>query len=108
MRNARAVLALLAGLLALAVLAGGAAAARLVEEIGFEGALAVPVAALLALLALSLARRARYEYQRTLGRVGGRVLAAVARGLAVLALLLAVTAALALGVFVLLVVLQDR
>ena len=107
MRNARAVLALLAGLLALAVLAG-AAAARLLVEIGFEGALAVPVAALLALLALSLARRARDEYQRTLGRAGGRVLVAVARAVAVLALLLAVTAALALGVFVLLVVLQDR
>ena len=99
--------ALLAGLLALAVLFGGAASARMLDEVGFEAALAVPLGAFLALLTLSLARRARIANQRTLGRAGGHVLAGLARGLGVVALLVAVTAALALGVFAVLVLFPE-
>jgi len=46
-----------------------------------------------------MARRARLAHDRSLGRVGGRVLATAARLLGGLALLLAITGALAFGVF---------
>ena len=68
---------------------------------------AVPVGIFLALVSLSLARRARFEYERTLGRAGGGGLAAVARVLGAIALLIGVTAALALGVFAVLALLLD-
>jgi hypothetical protein len=99
-RNANAVWAFLVALLALAVLVGGAAAAAVREEIGLYQAIgAVPAGGLLALLSLSLARRARWQHQRTLGRAGGAGLAATARYIGALALLVAITAALALAVF---------
>ena len=108
MRNARAVWAFLFALLALGALAGGAAAARLSERVGLVEAVgAVPVGIFLALVSLSLARRARFEYERTLGRAGGGGLAAVARVLGAIALLIGVTAALALGVFAVLALLLD-
>jgi hypothetical protein len=107
-RNLRAVFAFVVALLALAALAAGAAAAYFLEEVELEGFLAVPVAMILAFLALSLSRRARHLHDRTLGRAGGRVLARSAQALAALALIGAVTAALALGVFALLVFLEDR
>jgi hypothetical protein len=53
----------------------------------------------LGFLALRLARRARFDYQRSLGRAGGVALATAARMLGGFAFLLAVTGALALGVF---------
>lgn len=100
MRNKSAVFALLVALLAVGVLGAAVAAARIVREISWiEAGAAVPPAALLALLSLSLARRARAVHQRTLGRAGGEGLARLARGLGLLALLLTVSAALALGVF---------
>jgi hypothetical protein len=46
-----------------------------------------------------LARRARLEHDRSLGRSGGRGLAAVARVLGGFALLLSITGLLAIGVF---------
>jgi hypothetical protein len=98
--NARAVWAFLLALLALGVLVGAAAAARLMSQVGFvEAVPAVPLALVLALASVSLARRARFAHQRSLGRAGGARLALVARGLAALALIVAVTAALALAVF---------
>jgi hypothetical protein len=100
MRNAKAVWAFLTALLALAILVGGAGAAAVREEIGlYEAIGAVPAGGLVALLSLSLARRARWQHQRTLGRAGGAGLATTARVLAALALLVAITAALALAVF---------
>jgi hypothetical protein len=108
MRNVRAVFAFLVALLALGALAAGAAAAYFLEEVDLEAFVAVPVAVTLAFLALSLARRARRLYERTLGRAGGLALARVGQALAVLALIGAVTAALALGVFALLVLLEQR
>jgi hypothetical protein len=107
-RNARAVWAFLFALLALGALFGGAAAARLSERVGFVEAVgAVPLGIFLAFISLSLARRARYEYQRTMGRAGGAGLAAVARILGSIALLIGVTAALALGVFAVLALVLD-
>ena len=100
MRNAKAVWALLTALLALAILVGGAGVAAVREEIGlYEAIGAVPAGGLVALFSLSLARRARWQHQRTLGRAGGAGLAMTARFLAAFALLVAITAALALAVF---------
>jgi hypothetical protein len=108
MRNQRAVFAFVVALLALAALGAGAAAAYFLEEVELEAFAAVPAAIVLAFLALSLARRARRVYDRTLGRAGGRVLVRAAQVLAALALIAAVTAGLAFGVFALLVFLEAR
>jgi hypothetical protein len=106
--NPKAVWALLTAVLALAVLLGAAAAARLSNQVGLvEAVPAVPVGLLLAVLALSLGRRAQFEHQRTLGRSGGAGLATAARGLGMLALIVAVTAALALAVFAVLTLALD-
>ena len=108
MSNPKAVWAFVLALLALGVLLGAAAAARLVSEVGLkEGAPAVPLALVLSLISLSLARRARFEHQRTLGRVGGTGLATAARVLGTVALIVAVTASLALAVFAVLTLVLD-
>jgi hypothetical protein len=100
MGNSKAAWALITALLALAVLVGAAAAARLMSEVGLiEAVPAVPLALVLALVSVLLARRVRFDQQRALARVPGAGLAAVARGLGTLALIVALTAALALGVF---------
>ena len=64
-----------------------------------EAVPAVPVALLLALGSVTLGRRARHLHDRSLGRAGNRVFVALARGLGMIALIVAVTAALALAVF---------
>ena len=60
---------------------------------------AVPVAAVLAIVAIRLAKRARRRRERTLGRAGGERTARVGRVLGWLALYLALTASIALGVY---------
>jgi ABC-type Fe3+ transport system permease subunit len=67
-----------------------------------QAGIAVPLAAALALVSLWLARRARRRADRTLDRVGGRGAARAGKLLGGLGLYLAVTAALALGVYALL------
>ncbi|HXL44406.1 MAG TPA: hypothetical protein VN960_10150 [Gaiellaceae bacterium] len=100
MGNPKAAWALITALLALAVLAGAAAAARLMSQVGLiEAVPAVPLALVLALVSVLLARRVRFDQQRALARTPGAGLAAVARGLGTLALIVAVTAALSLAVF---------
>lgn len=100
MGNPKAAWALITALLALGVLVGAAAAARLMSQVGLiEAVPAVPVALVLALVSVSLARRVRFDQQRALSRMPGAGLAAVARGLGTLALIVALTAALALAVF---------
>jgi hypothetical protein len=107
-RNPNAAWALLVGLLAVGVLGGAGAATRLSARIGLlEAVGAVPLAGLLGLFALVLARRARFEHQRTLGRAGGCRLAALGKLLGGAALLLALTAALALAVFAVLTLAFD-
>ena len=82
MRNPKAAWALITALLALAVLVGAAAAARLMSEVGLiEAVPAVPLALVLALVSVLLARRVRFDQQRALARMPGAGLAAVARGL---------------------------
>ena len=104
MRNWSAFLAVLVALLALAVLGvAGYAASEYADVSWLQAALALPVTGLLALVALGLAGRARALHQRTLGRAGGRGVAATARLLGGLALLLALTGGLAVGVFGILV-----
>jgi hypothetical protein len=94
----------LVGLLAVALLAAAAYAARELSGVSWiEAAGAVPAAGLLAFFALTLATRAQALHQRTLGRSGGEGLARTARGIGILALLLVLTAALALAVFAVLV-----
>jgi hypothetical protein len=108
MRNPRAVWAFVMALLALAVLAAGGVAARLSNQIGLTEAVpAVPIGLLFAVVSLALARRARFEHQRTLGRVGGAGLATAARVLGLVALIVALTAALALAVFAVLTLVLD-
>jgi membrane protease YdiL (CAAX protease family) len=98
--NPRASWALLTAVLALAALVGAAAAASVSADLELWEVIAgVPVGAILALVSLALARRARWEHQRTLGRAGGAARAGIARFVGTLALLVAVTAALALVVF---------
>jgi hypothetical protein len=105
--NPKAFWALLMAVLALAVLVGAAAASRL-KDIGLtETVAAVPLGLLLALVSIALARRARFQHQRTLGRAGGAGVAAMARGLGTIALIVAVTAALALVVFAVLSLASD-
>jgi hypothetical protein len=106
--NPKAVWALVTALLALGVLVGAAAAGRLLDQVGLtEAAPAVPIGLVLALVSVSLARRARFEHQRTLGRVGGAGLATAARVLGLVALIVAVTATLALAVFAVLTLALD-
>jgi hypothetical protein len=106
--NGKAVLALVCALLALGVFAGAALAARHYDEIRLvDAVVAVPVALVLALVSVLLGRRARREHERTLGRSGSRGFIALARFLGTLALLLALTAALALGVFAVLVLVLE-
>jgi hypothetical protein len=60
---------------------------------------AVPVAAVLAIAAIRLARRARLRLERTLGRAGGERTARVGRVLGWLALYLVLIGSIALGVY---------
>jgi hypothetical protein len=93
----------LLGLLSLATLPVAVAVANESDDLTLvEAGLAVPVAVLLALAALWLARRARRRADRTLDRVGGRGAARAGKLLGGLGLYVAATAALALGVYALL------
>jgi hypothetical protein len=106
-RNGKAFAAVFVGLLALAVLAFGVAAAVVLDRITLvQAAPALPVCALLAIFALSLGGHARTAHQRSLGRLGGAAVARFGRFLGVLALLLDLTAALAVGVYAVLVVFE--
>jgi hypothetical protein len=107
-RNGAAWGAVAAGFLSLLALPAAIEASRRFEELTLTVAVAIGagVGAFLALLSIAFVRRARYRYERTLGRVGGAGLARAGRFLGVLGLLVAITAALALGFFGLLVLLE--
>jgi hypothetical protein len=102
-RNGKAFAAVFLGLVALGVLGGGIWAIVVGEIRLVEAVAALPVSALLALVALSLGGHARAANQRSLGQIGGEAPARVGRFLAGLTLLLALTASLAVGVFAVLV-----
>ena len=103
MRNGKAFAALFLGLLALGVLGGGIWAIVLGDIRLVEAVAILPVSALVALVALSLGGHARAANQRSLGQIRGEVPARLGRFLGGLALLLALTASLAVGVFAVLV-----
>ena len=99
-RNPKAVWAFVTALAALGVLAAGLLLPHYSGDVGLYQAIpAVPVGLVLAFVSLRLARAARFEHQRSLGRAGGEGLAAAARIIGGIAFLLAITGALALGVF---------
>ena len=101
-RNAKAVWAFLFAVVALGALVVAAAQTNRATSLELSGYVGVGAAFVCALLSLSLARRARFDYQQTIGRVGGRGLAAFTRALALTALILSLTGALAIAVFVVL------
>jgi len=106
--NTKAVWAFLTALLAFGVFGAAAVAANHFNEIRLQDAVvAVPLAFTFALTSVLLGRRARIEHQRTLGRSGRRGFIALARFLGTLALLVSSTAALALAVFAVLVLVLD-
>jgi hypothetical protein len=102
-QNGKAFAAVFLGILALGVLGGGIWAIVVGEIRLVEAVAALPVSALLALVALSLGGHARAANQRSLGQIGGEAPARLGRFLGGLALLLALTASLAVGVFAVLV-----
>ena len=107
-RNGRAWAAVVAGLAGVAAVPAAVAAAEIWNAFDILAAsAAIPVAAAGGIAAILLARRAREQMQRTLGRVGGRRIAGLGRVLGYLGLWLATTAALAVGVYALLSYLAD-
>ncbi|HUH14853.1 MAG TPA: hypothetical protein VML35_03105 [Gaiellaceae bacterium] len=99
---------MLVGLLAVAVLPAAIAATRWSERYELlHASAAVPVAALLGVLAILLARRARSRLAPTLGHARGTRTARIGRLLGVLGFLLALTAAGSLGVYAVLSLVAD-
>lgn len=102
--NPAATGALAAGLLAVAALPAAIAFAQLSSRVRLtQAAVGAPVAAVLGLVALLLARRAHRQSERTLGRAGGLGAARAGRILGALGLCLAASGAIAIGFYGLLV-----
>jgi hypothetical protein len=97
-RNVRAGASVLVGLLAIAVVPGAIVAAEVLQRFELlDAGFAIPIAFVLSIAALLLARGARQRVERTLGRVGGRRLAFLGKALGLLALALACSAAIAVA-----------
>jgi hypothetical protein len=102
-RPGSAWLAVLVGLLSLAALPAAIAATRWSEAYELiDSAAAIPAAILLGLVAILLARRARARGQRTLAGIRGSRTARFGRFLGLTGLLLGITGAMAVGVFLIL------
>ncbi len=100
MRNGKAIGAFACAFVAIGLLVAAVVVPRFVDTVDpLRAVFVVPIAVVFALAAISLARRARFDFQQTLGRVGGDGVAVAARILGVTALLVSLTAALAVGVF---------
>jgi hypothetical protein len=96
--NPRAWWSLVCGIASIAAIPAGTLLARESERVTLvDSSGSVAVAALLGWAAIVLARRARERVQITLGRAGGSGAAAAGRILGIVGLLVAGTAALALG-----------
>ena len=94
------------GALAAVAVPIGVFCSRWVAGVGLlDASIAIPIAVVLGLSAIVLGRRSRQRAEWTLGRVGGRSVARLGMTLGVVALCLAMTAALALGFYGLLVLL---
>jgi hypothetical protein len=98
--NERARASVLTGVVAVLLIPAALALAAYSSSVDLtEAGFAVPVAALLGYLAISLSRGARRHSQITLGRVGGTKLARAGAVLGFLSLYLAVMAALSVAFF---------
>jgi hypothetical protein len=98
--NGRARASVVLGLLAIAIIPAAVAATRYFEEMTLlHAGAAVPAAAVLGTASILLARRARQRIVRTLGRVGGARVAAAGRASGIFGLCLAITGAVALGIY---------
>ena len=96
------------GLLSVAVLPAAIVATHYSEEYELlHAAVAIPVALLLSVLSIALARRARSRLGPTLGRPKGVRTARLGRLLGILGLLLALTAAGSVGIYALLSLVAD-
>jgi hypothetical protein len=99
-RNRAAPVAVAAGLLAVAALPAGVALAQVSGRVKLlQASAAIPVAAVLGLAALLLARRALRRSQRTLGRAGGEGAARAGRILGVLGLCVAASGTIAVAFY---------
>jgi hypothetical protein len=88
------------GLLALATIPAALGATQLRGDLRLiHAGFAVPVAAVLAIASIRLARRARRRLERTIGRAGGERKARAGRVLGWLALYVALTASISLAVY---------
>lgn len=93
-------------MLAAAAVPVGVAFSRWVDGVSlFDAAIAIPIAVVLGLAAIVLARRGRKRVEWTLGRAGGRGASRLGSLLGGLAIYLALTAVVALGFYGLLVLL---
>jgi hypothetical protein len=95
-------LAVLVGLVSVACVPAAIVVAHYTEFELIDAGWSVAPAAVLGLLALSLARRARRRTERTIGRIGGVRTTRAGRFLGALGLYLAAAGGLALGVYYLL------
>ncbi len=96
------------GLLSVALLPATVVATHFSEQYELlHGAVAIPVALLLAVLSIALARRAQSRLGPTLGRPRGARTARLGRLLGILGLLLALTAAGSVGIYALLSLVSD-
>jgi hypothetical protein len=99
-RNRAAIWSLVCGLLATAVIPVAIVVTEQREDLRLlHAGLAVPVAFLLGVVGIRLARRARRRLERTLGRAGGAVSAKLGRVLSWLGVYLAVIGAISLLVY---------
>ena len=93
---------MLLGLLSCTTLPAAVAVTRYTRFTLLEAGWAIPLAFVLGVLALQAGRAARRRTERTIGRVGGARATRIGRILGSLGVYVAVTAALALGVYELL------
>jgi hypothetical protein len=106
-RNPRAAVAVVLGLLAVAALPGAYVFSRYSKQVELlDVGWAAPISIVIGWLAVVFARRGRDRVQLTLGRAGGEQAVRAAKLLGLLGIYLGLTAALALGFFGLLQLLQ--
>jgi hypothetical protein len=100
-RNPRATASVLVGLLALVAVPAGVVLSRYSTQVTLINStfVSVPIAILLGLYAIVLARRGRETLERTLGRSGGEATARLGRVLGVAGLCVGITAGMALGFY---------
>jgi hypothetical protein len=99
-RNRAAVFSLILGLLAVAVIPVTILVTDVREDLRLlHAGVAVPVAFVLGVAGIRLAKKARTRLERTLGRAGGAVPARVGRVLSWIGVYLALIGAISLGVY---------